>query len=93
MSAAGPKLSNWPGSIDRVQRAVDDHEIGIDVVAAEHERALPWAAVAGVVVRSPVSVLMGKPSTLPLTVSTRCALLTFLVVWVDCSAASPRPVT
>src|ERR1700759_704333 len=45
--------------------------------------ALPWAAVAGVVVRSPVRVLIGKCLILPLTDSTRCTLLTFLVLWAD----------
>src|SRR5579875_2656174 len=45
--------------------------------------ALPFAAV-GVVVRSPVSVLIGRPGTLPVVDSTRCTLLTFLVAWLDC---------
>src|SRR5271166_83204 len=45
---------------------------------------LPDAAVAGLLVRSPVSVLMGSPGTLPITDSTRCALLRFLVTPVDC---------
>src|SRR5262245_32855739 len=46
--------------------------------------ALPFAPVLGVVVRSPVSVLIGRPFTLPIVVSSRCTLLTFLVVWLDC---------
>src|SRR5208337_2404712 len=46
--------------------------------------AFPDAAVAGVVVRSPVNTLMGMPGIFPLTVNTRWALLTFLVVSVDC---------
>src|ERR1700743_232959 len=46
--------------------------------------AFPEAAVAGVVVRSPVSTLMGSPGILPFTVNTRWALLTFLVVSADC---------
>src|SRR5438309_1170355 len=46
--------------------------------------ALPLAAVAGAVVRSPVSTLIGRPEILPLTVSTRWPLLTFLVVSADC---------
>src|SRR5277367_2145946 len=45
--------------------------------------ALPWAAVSGVVVRSPVSVLTGRCLILPFTESTRCTLLTFLVVRLD----------
>ena len=45
---------------------------------------MPDAAVLGVVVRSPVSVLMGSPGILPWTDSTRWALLTFLVVSADC---------
>src|SRR5438128_1869931 len=45
---------------------------------------LPDAAVPGVVVRSPLSTLMGSPWTLPWTDSTRCTLLTFLVVSADC---------
>src|SRR3984893_17553397 len=44
---------------------------------------LPWAAVAGVVVRSPVRVLIGRCLILPFTDSTRCTLLTFLVLWTD----------
>src|ERR1700761_672505 len=46
--------------------------------------ALPDAAVLGVLVRSPVSVLMGSPGILPWTDSTRCTLCTFLVVSADC---------
>src|ERR1700761_2896594 len=46
--------------------------------------ALPCAAVAGAVVRSPVSVLMGNPGILPWTLSTRWALLTALVASADC---------
>src|ERR1700756_4181123 len=45
---------------------------------------LPEAAVLGVVVRSPLSVLMGSPLTVPCTDNTRCTLLTFLVVSEDC---------
>ncbi len=44
--------------------------------------ASPLAAV-GEVVRSPVSVLTGSPLIVPLTDSTKCTLLTFLVVWLD----------
>src|SRR6266436_4578648 len=46
--------------------------------------ALPDAAVAGIVVRSPVNTLSGRPGTLPFTVSTTCALLRFLLVSADC---------
>src|SRR6201987_5433553 len=45
---------------------------------------LPDAAVLGGVGRSPLSTLMGSPWTLPWTDSTRCTLLTFLVVSEDC---------
>src|SRR5579884_1903327 len=45
--------------------------------------ALPFAAV-GLVVRSPVSVLIGSPGTLPVVDNTRCTLLTFFVAWLDC---------
>src|ERR1700689_5016103 len=45
--------------------------------------ALPWAAVSGDVVRSPVRVLTGRCLILPFTESTRCTLLTFLVVRLD----------
>src|SRR5271156_5267370 len=45
--------------------------------------ALPWAAVAGVVVRSPVRVLIGRCLILPFTDSARCTLLTFVVVCAD----------
>jgi hypothetical protein len=46
--------------------------------------AFPDAAVAGVVVRSPVNTFSGSPGTLPFTVSTTCALLTFLLDSADC---------
>src|SRR5580693_4959026 len=45
--------------------------------------ALPCAAVWGVVVRSPVSDLTGRPLIFPFTVRARCTLLTFLVLSVD----------
>src|ERR1035441_8410130 len=46
--------------------------------------ASPLAAVLGAALRSPVSVLTANPLILPLTDTTRCTLLTFLVVWLDC---------
>src|ERR1700730_938169 len=46
--------------------------------------AFPDAAVAGAVVRSPVSTLIGSPGILPFTFNTRWALLRFLVVAADC---------
>src|ERR1700752_4980353 len=46
--------------------------------------AFPDAAVAGMVVRSPVKTLMGMPGIFPFTVNTRWPLLTFLVASADC---------
>src|SRR5208337_593587 len=46
--------------------------------------ASPLAAILGAVLRSPVSVLTANPLILPFTDATRCTLLTFLMVWLDC---------
>src|ERR1700692_1590686 len=83
MAAAGPKLSHWPGL-----RAAYRVPLSTTNWASMSEppnvmSALPWAAVSGVVVRSPVSVLTGRCLILPFTDSTRCPLLTFLVVRLD----------
>src|ERR1700743_789389 len=83
MAAAGPKLSHWPGLI-----AANSVPLSTTNWAPMSEppnvmSALPWAAVAGVVVRSPVRLLIGRCLILPLTDSTRCTLLTFLVDWAD----------
>src|SRR3978361_1813700 len=45
--------------------------------------ALPFPAVVGVVARSPLNVLRGSSAILPVTVRTRCALLTPLVTSTD----------
>src|SRR6476619_494168 len=51
--------------------------------------ALPCTAVAGTLVRSPDSFLSGRPSILPSTAMSRCALFRFLVVWLDCCSNVP----
>ena len=45
--------------------------------------ALPWAATAGVLVKSPDSDSMGSSGSRPATVSCRCTLCRFLVVSLD----------
>src|ERR1700761_4575059 len=83
MAAAGPKLSHWPGLIAAYRVPLSTTNWASMSEPPNVMLALPWAAVAGVVVRSPVRFLIGRCLILPFTDSTRCTLLTFLVLWTD----------
>src|SRR5271170_2677576 len=84
MSEAGPKLFQLFGSSDPYSVPSRTTKSASAASPASMRRAWPFAATAGVLVRSPLSVWMGNPSTLPWTVSSRCALLRSRVVWADC---------
>src|ERR1700730_11848340 len=83
MADAGPKLSHWPGLSAAYKVPLSTTNWASMSEPPNVMSALPWAAVSGVVVRSPVSVLTGRCLILPFTDSTRCTLLTFLVVRLD----------
>src|SRR5271156_4647574 len=83
MAVAGPKLSHWPGLSAAYRVPLSTTNWASMSEPPSVMSALPWAAVSGVVVRSPVSVLTGRCLILPFTESTRCTLLTFLVVRLD----------
>src|SRR6202046_369128 len=83
MADAGPKLSHWPGLSAAYKVRLSTTNWASMSEPPKVMLALPWAAVSGVVVRSPVSVLTGRCLILPFTDSTRCTLLTFLVVRLD----------
>src|ERR1700729_2307789 len=83
MAAAGPKLSHWPGLSAAYRVPLSTTNWASMSEPPSVMSALPWAAVSGVVVRSPVRVLIGRCLILPFTDSTRCTLLTFLVVRLD----------
>src|SRR5580698_8233181 len=84
MSEAGPKSLHLFGVRVAYRSPLKTTKLTSILPPPNEMVALPLAAVAGEVVRSPVSVVRDSPGTLPLTVSTRCALLTFLVTSVDC---------
>src|ERR1700693_5446529 len=83
MAAAGPKLSHWPGLSVAYRVPLSTTNWASMSEPPSVMSASPLAAVSGDVVRSPVSVLTGRCLILPFTDSTRCTLLTFLVVRLD----------
>ena len=94
MSAAGPKFLKLPGVIAPYRLPSTTTKLTSSSRWPKNMMlALPCAATAGTLVRSPVSVSMGNSAISPFTVSTRCTLFWALVVAADsCSsvAASGR---
>src|SRR3984893_17945340 len=84
MSEAAPKLFQLFGSSDPYSVPSRTKKSASAASPASMRRVWPFAATAGVLVRSPVSDWRGNPWILPWTVSSRCALLRSRVVWVDC---------
>src|SRR3984885_16114505 len=83
MAAAGPKLSHGLRLSAAYRVPLSTTNWASMSEPPSVMSAWPLAAVSGDVVRSPVSVLTGRCLILPFTESTRCTLLTFLVVRLD----------
>src|SRR5271167_1983573 len=84
MSDAGPKLFQLLGSSDPNSVPSRTTKSASAASPANMRRVWPFAATAGMLVRSPVSDWRGNPAILPWTVRSRCALLRSRVVWADC---------